>query len=725
MYGWGCGRMTTPVDNVLHRLNRVTKKRDGWEGQCPCHNDQKNSLCIDVTDDGKVLVYCQAGCKTTDVVAAIGLMMSDLYPEGDNGGPQIIATYDYRDERKQLLYQAVRFKPKDFRQRRPDGNGEWVWKMRGVRRVLYGLPELLAADSQQTVFIPEGEKDVDRLRSLGLVAVCNVGGAGKWKEDYNGPLAGRRVIIIPDCDDAGRKHAEEVARSLSDVTESVRILLLPELSEKGDVSDWLDAGGTKDELLRLAENAQSKYSRPISRPSTNISIQSPEGRTETANGRRFAQQNGTNVRFCHPWGKWIGWDGKRWKQDDTAAMERLAKRVADQIWKEAQLSDSDTARKFAAKSASSAGIRAMLALAASEPEIPILPDALDNDPWLLNVQNGTVNLKTGKLREHRREDFITKICPVAFNPEATSYEWDRFLDGIFDGDAALISFVQRLLGYALSGDVREQILPIFWGGGSNGKTTLLNAFMDVVGSDYSIKLGRDFLVTKRQEGHATERMDLFGKRLAVCSETDDGRRLSEGLVKELCGGDVIRGRRMREDSWEYQPTHKIILATNAKPNVKGTDHAIWRRLALVPFNVQFWNPDKVDSEPEHLKQDKQLPEKLKAESEGILAWAVQGCLDWQRQGLGDPPAVKTATDKYRAEQDLVGTFINERCTVNELCKARSKDLFQEYERWADETGEPLIKQRSFGKALTERGFTRFTNNGTWYRGIGLTDGTTE
>jgi putative DNA primase/helicase len=146
---------------------------------------------------------------------------------------------------------------------------------------------------------------------------------------------------------------------------------------------------------------------------------------------------------------------------------------------------------------------------------------------------------------------------------------------------------------------------------------------------------------------------------------------------------------------------------------------------LVPFNVQFWNPDKAESGPDGLKQNKGLPEKLKAEAEGILAWAVQGCLDWQREGLGDPPAVKTATDKYRGEQDLVGTFLNERCIVNELYKVRAKEIFADYERWADETGEPLIKQRAFGKAITERGFTRYTNNGTWYRGIGLMNGRTE
>jgi putative DNA primase/helicase len=542
------------------------------------------------------------------------------------------------------------------------------------------------------------------------------------------------VVVLPDNDDAGRKHSEQVAESLHDVAESVRILSLPGLDEKGDVSDFLNNGGAKDKLLKLAENtplwkpAKGKTKRSKSgskKQGGSLSIQSAEGRTEVANGRRFAQQNENNVRFCHAWGKWIGWDGKRWKLDDTGAIERLAKQVADAIWNEAQASDSDTARRFAAQSASKKGITAMLSLASSEPGIPILPEALDKNTWLLNVQNGTIDLRTGELREHRRDDLITKICPVAFKPDAGTYEWDKFLEGVFDGDSALISFVQRLFGYALSGDVREQILPIFWGGGSNGKTTLLNAFMDVIGTDYSIKLGRDFLVTKRQEGHATERMDLFGKRLAVCSETDDGRRLAEGLVKELCGGDVIRGRRMREDSWEYQPTHKLILCTNHKPTIKGTDHAIWRRLALVPFNVQFWNPDKAEIGPDELRQNKGLPEKLKAESEGILAWAAQGCLDWQREGLGNPPAVKSATDKYRGEQDLVGTFINERCRINDICKVKAKDLFADYERWADETGEPLIKQRVFGRALTQRGFTRFTNNGTWYRGIGLTDGTTE
>jgi putative DNA primase/helicase len=701
--------MTEQLRNVFNRLENVVQNNGEFLAQCPCHNDARNSLSVGSGNDGKILMVCHAGCKTKDILSAVGLSFSDLFADEkqSNGKPKIVEQYDYRDEAGILLYQSVRMEPKTFRQRKPDPSGGWIWKLNGVRRVLYRLPKLLEADSRQTVFVVEGEKDVDRLRSLGLVATCNVGGAGKWKEDYNEPLSGRRVVIFPDNDDAGRKHAEQVSGSLREVAESVRILSLPKLPEKGDVSDWLDAGGSKDELLRLAEEA------PVWEPAENndgdtepaISVHSPKGRTETANGRRFAQQNGNNVRYCHPWKKWLGWDGKRWMQDDTAAMERLAKRVADQIWSEAQESDSDVSRRFAANSAKKSGISAMLSLASSEPGIPILPEHLDTDPWLLNVQNGTVDLRTGDLCEHRREDFITKICPVAFNPEAGSLEWDRFLEQIF-GDDELMRFVQRLFGMCLTGDVSAQVLPIFWGGGSNGKSTLLNLIMETIGPDFTMQAQSDFLLAKRNDSHPTERADLFGRRLVVCSETGSGRKLNESLVKELTGGERIRARKMNQDFWEFTATHKLILSTNHRPVIKGNDHATWRRIALVPFNNQFWDEDKCETGPPELKANKGLMEKLRAETEGILAWAVQGCVDWHASGLMMPDSVKGATDSYRSNEDIIGQFIQAHCVNTTGARTKFSDLYKRLESFCDETGEDPPSKKALAAYLPTQGFQK-------------------
>src|SRR5262249_47330418 len=192
------------------------------------------------------------------------------------------------------------------------------------------------------------------------------------------------------------------------------------------------------------------------------------------------------------------------------------------------------------------------------------------------------------------EDYLTKLCPTEYNPEATCPVFLRFLDALFGSNAELIVFIQRLLGCCLSGDISEQVLPIFWGTGANGKSTLLNAVMEAMGEDFAMKASADMLMTSRGERHPTELAQLFGKRLVVASESSEGRRLNEALIKDLTGGEPIRARRMREDFWEFKPTHKVILVTNHKPEVRGRDAGIWRRLRLVPFMLRFWDPNEPD-----------------------------------------------------------------------------------------------------------------------------------
>ena len=261
--------MASPIDTIMARLDtgghRPTKSGNGWRAFCPVHEADgkahKPSLSIDQGDDGRALICCRAGCQTESIVKALGMGMQDLFPatngaaigNGRKAPGKIEATYDYRDERGELLFQVVRYKPKDFRQRRPEEGGGWNWSVKGVRQVPYRLPELLAAEAQQAVLVVEGEKDAGRLAKLGLVATTNAGGAGKWKPELSEYLKGRRVVVLPDNDEPGRQHAEKVAGSLFGVASSLRIVHLPGLAEKGDVSDWLDHGGTRQELLDLVE----------------------------------------------------------------------------------------------------------------------------------------------------------------------------------------------------------------------------------------------------------------------------------------------------------------------------------------------------------------------------------------------------------------------------------------------------------------------------------------
>jgi putative DNA primase/helicase len=391
--------------------------------------------------------------------------------------------------------------------------------------------------------------------------------------------------------------------------------------------------------------------------------------------------------------------------------------------KKARLARAEKVLKWALESESARRINAMLDLARSEPGIPVRPCALDRDPWLFNCTNGTLELRTGRLREHWREDNLTRLCPTEYHPAAPCPHWLHFLDAVFERDPGVVQFVQRLLGRGLTGDVSEQILPIFWGAGANGKSTLVNAVMRTLGPDYCMKAPAELLLERRGEHHPTELAQLFGMRLVVASETHQGRRLNEALIKDLTGGERIRARRMREDFWEFDPTHKIILLTNHKPVITGNDEGIWRRLRLVPFEVTFWNPDEPgDGRPPELRQDKELPGKLDAERQGILAWMVAGCLDWQREGLPLPKKVRAATAEYRGQEDQLAQFLVECCVrgSNDY-RVRAHTLYTRYRKWAEDGKEYPYSQRRFGEAMAKR-FRKEVSNGTWYVGVALARG---
>ena len=395
--------------------------------------------------------------------------------------------------------------------------------------------------------------------------------------------------------------------------------------------------------------------------------------------------------------------------------------LTDHEKKEA-LAAANAANQFALKSANNGRVNAALDLAQDRPGMPILHQQMNRDQFLFNCPNGTIDLRTGELREHRRSDFITVLCPTKFTPHESPPNFLHFLDSIFGGNQEIIGFVRRWFGYSLTGSVREQILPVLYGDGSNGKSTLLNAIIETMGSDYAMQADPHLLMANRDKAsqHSTYLASLFGKRFVSTVETESGRSINESFVKQLTGGERIRCRRMREDEWEFSPTHKIVLCTNHKPIVKGNDHAIWRRLALVPFDIQFWNPDKGETGPEELKQDKELPEKLKAEAEGILSWMVQGCLEWQAEGLMIPEAVRLATNDYRSEQDVIGRFVQECCITHDAnMRVKFGDLFEALEKFCEESGEDALSKRRLGDWLKQNGFHQKRDAyARWYVGIG-------
>jgi len=435
--------------------------------------------------------------------------------------------------------------------------------------------------------------------------------------------------------------------------------------------------------------------------------------TDMGNAERFSEEYRDSVRYCHGWRRWLVWDGRRWKLDDTGEVDRRAKDTIRKIYRSsAEAMDSDFRKQLAKWAIKSEGVgrrNAMLEMARSEWGIPVVPSQLDLDPWVLNVQNGTIMLATGELYEHSKGDRITKLIDTKYDPKAECPTWYDFLDKIFGRNESLIKFMQLLVGYSLTGCITEQILPILWGAGANGKSTFVGALLDLLGRDYAIRAARDLIMNKSRDSHPTALADLHGKRIAIVSETEEGGRLAESLVKDLTGGEPVRARRMREDYWEFIPTHKTWLVTNHKPNIRGTDYAIWRRIRLIPFSVTI---------PEE-EQDHDLPAKLAAEKEGILAWAVRGCLEWQQAGLGFPDEVKAATEAYKESEDILAAFMSEKCVVNKHAEAKGGELYAEYVRWCNANGEEPKSSRRFGDALTERGFGSRKSNGIWRTGIGI------
>jgi putative DNA primase/helicase len=392
--------------------------------------------------------------------------------------------------------------------------------------------------------------------------------------------------------------------------------------------------------------------------------------SDTYNARAMVRDHGQDLRYCWPWHKWLVWTGAHWQGDDHGAVRRKAKQTIKRLARYAEALDDVTAKALMAhikKSLSTAAIKAMIEGAQDEPGIPVLPEALDADPWLLNCTNGTLDLQTGTLRPHERADLLTRCIPVAYEAAALCPTWDAFLDRIMAGNQRLIRFLQRAVGYALTGVIREHVLLILWGTGRNGKSTFLNTLRALLGP-YGLQAPSELLLVSHNDRHPTERADLFGKRFVAAIETEQGRKLAEVFVKEATGGDPIRARRMREDFWEFQPTHKVFLATNHKPVITGTDTAIWERIRLIPFTVTIPKDER----------DTTLPDKLHAELPGILAWAVRGCLAWQQDGLGEPDEVQQATAGYRTEMDVLGQFISECCLVGPHYRTKADKLYDAY-----------------------------------------------
>lgn len=436
--------------------------------------------------------------------------------------------------------------------------------------------------------------------------------------------------------------------------------------------------------------------------------------SDLGNAERLIARHGHELRFAPGIG-WLAWDGSRWARDATGEVTRRMGETIRSLYVEADLLQDEDRRKlirFALVSERESRLRGAIALAESIAGVVVMPDELDADPTVFNILNGSIDLKTGELRAHNRADLITRVAPIEFDPDAECPHWLGFLERIFDGDRALIDFVQRAVGYSLTGTTSEQVLLILHGSGANGKTTLIETLRALFG-DYGTQTPASTFLERRGDGIPNDLARLRGARLVSGAETPEGRRLDEVLIKRLTGGDTITARYLHKEYFEYRPAFTPWVATNHRPVVKGTDDALWRRLRLVPFGVTI---------PEG-ERDHRLVDKLAEELPGILAWAVAGCLAWQRDGLNAPPAVLAATSSYRAESDVFVDFLEERCLVGEGLQVPKKELYTAYTDWCDSSGIPKgerLSRTTFGRSLADRGFKDGrTKSARYWLGVGL------
>jgi putative DNA primase/helicase len=416
----------------------------------------------------------------------------------------------------------------------------------------------------------------------------------------------------------------------------------------------------------------------------------------------FADRHADELRYVAKWGRWLIYDGRVWKVDETRQVFSLARELCREAGNAA---DKDHTKQ---KIASAKTRAAVVALVGEDPRLAATTEQWDTDPWLLNTPDGVVDLRNGQMLEHRRADYMTKMTAVA--PRGDCPRFKKFLLQIFDGDSAMVAYAQRVLGYALTGVTTEQALFFFWGSGRNGKGVLTNTLRGIWG-DYHQTAAMDTFTVSKQERHPTDLAMLRGARLVTSTETEEGTRWAEAKIKAMTGGDPIPARFMRQDFFEYIPQFKLVISGNHRPQLRGVNIAIRQRMNLVPFTVTYyreddpWLAELQKTDPKRaakLRRDRHLEEKLKQEWPGILAFMIDGCLEWQRSGLKPPKKVVEATEDYLDNEDTVGAFLEEYCELDPNGEVSSVELFAKWKTYALDNNAFIGSAKQFGGWLAER-----------------------
>jgi len=613
----------------------------------------------------------------------------------DDLGPAT-AKWDYFDAAGKLIAVVYRYDPpgrkKEFR--------PWDAKRRKMAppepRPLYNQPGLAAASR---VVLVEGEKCAQALIEIGIAATTAMHGANAPvdKTDWS-PLAGKAVLVWPDRDKPGWEYAMAAAQAVLSVgASSCDVLLPPDDKPDGwDVADALAEGFDIGAFLASGPRMCIKPSNVV------CSQEATVWATDDALALAFTARYADDWRYCAAWGKWLVWTGTHWQPDETL----LAHHLIRSICREAAVKVDS--HRLAAKLLASSTVGGVDRLARSDRRHASTSDEWDADLFALNTPGGVVDLRTGRLRPHERADRMTKLATAT--PGGTCPRWLAFLADVTGGDTDLQAYLQRMVGYCLTGATTAHALFFLYGTGANGKSVFVNTLATILG-DYATSAPMDTFMEARGDRHPTDLAGLRGARFVASIETEQGRRWNESKVKAITGGDKVSARFMRQDFFEYVPQFKLVIAGNHKPSIRNVDEAMKRRLHLIPFTVTV--------PPE--RRDGRLTERLLAERDGILAWAVEGCIAWQREGLNPPACVVSATEEYFEAEDALGQWIEERCVLAKTHREGVSELFADWREWAERAGEYVGSVKRFAELMATRKFEkcRLTGGARALEGISL------
>ena len=725
------------IPEVKKRLTglKQTGTSNEFVADCPfCgHKAKDGKFCF---NNQKGLWKCHSGkCgkegNASDLAEYFGIPINE-------NGKNIKPDWTYQDENGNTISGIKKYikdgEKQYARLHTLDSGITWNLKKGNAKDYLYKLPGIIESSN---IIIVEGEKCADAINQIipndkkkDYIATTNIGGAGRWKDDYNQWLIGKNVIIIPDNDSPGRDHANRIYGSLKSSGTESKVIELTDIDliktkagigkeNKADIVDWFKNGYTLDDLFGLIDSTNghlpiwlNKEIKPVlanknhlfdesimalMRLGKSFGHEKDEIISDIGNSKLYAKTFGTISKYNPEFG-WICWNGKKWETNGEE-ME-YAQEIAKEIYEEMPKHKEDSEfvihiAKWAKSSKAKRKIIDFLELAKTKSDISLPSKNFDQNKYLFNCLNGTLDLETFVFSEHKKEHYITKIANVFYDPKAECFLWKKFLNKIFAGNIELITYVQKIIGLSLTGNTDFHNLYFFHGTGRNGKSVFTETITYLLG-EYAKKTQAETIMYRERQAIPNDIAALKGARLIVCSEVSEGHRWNESLLKDLTGGDTITARFLHKEFFSFQPEFKTIVYGNHKPAIRGTDLGIKRRIKLIPFTVTI-------SENE---VDPLLKQKLLKELSGILNWAIEGLkkIDfYDTNSFKEPEIVKNATNDYFDENDLIKDFLEEKCEIMGNYRVEKMQLYGVYLDYCKENHIRELGKTNFGKRLIEKG----------------------